>query len=35
MLLLLKWLAVAVSAGFFWLVGQFTVEYFNPYKKNS
>ncbi len=34
MLLLLKTLAIAVAAGFFWLVGQFTVEYFRPYKKH-
>ncbi len=34
MLLLLKTLAFAVAAGFFWLVGQFTVEYFRPYKKH-
>lgn len=34
MALLLKTLVVAVAAGFFWLVGQFTVEYFRPYKRN-
>ncbi|MBV6400611.1 MAG: hypothetical protein CNIPEHKO_00904 [Anaerolineales bacterium] len=34
MLLLLKTLAVAVAAGVFWLVGQFTLEYFRPYKRN-
>lgn len=34
MLLLIKWLAVAVATGFVWLVGQFTVEYFRPYKRN-
>jgi len=35
MLGLLKWFVVTLVAGFLWLVGKYTAEYFafNPYKK--
>ena len=35
MLVLLKWLVLTLGAGFLWLVGKYTAEYFsfNPYKK--
>lgn len=30
----LKWIAALIVAGFTWLIGNYTVEYFRPYKKN-
>lgn len=30
---LLKWIAAIIVAGFVWLVGVYTDEYFRPYKK--
>ena len=33
MTVLLKWIAAAVLAGFLWLIGIYTDEYFRPYKK--
>lgn len=33
MLTALKLIAVLLCAGFAWLVGNYTVEYFIPYKK--
>ena len=33
MTFLLKWIAAAVLAGFLWLIGIYTDEYFRPYKK--
>ena len=33
MILFVKWLAVLLTAGFLWLVGSYTAEYFRPYKK--
>lgn len=29
----LKWIATLLFAGFAWLVGKYTAEYFRPYKK--
>lgn len=33
MTVLLKWIAAGVVAGFLWLIGIYTDEYFRPYKK--
>ena len=35
MFTLIKWIVTALVAGFLWLVGKYTAEYFafNPYKK--
>ncbi len=33
MLSVLKWIATLLFAGFAWLVGKYTAEYFRPYKK--
>ncbi len=33
MLTLFKWILAAVVAAFLWLVGKYTAEYFQPYKK--
>ncbi|HSL42726.1 MAG TPA: hypothetical protein VK897_04790 [Anaerolineales bacterium] len=33
MVVLLKWIAAGLIAGFVWLVGMYTEEYFRPYKK--
>lgn len=33
MTVLLKWIAAVVFAGFLWLIGSYTDEYFRPYKK--
>ena len=30
---LLKWVTAGLLAGFVWLVGMYTDEYFRPYKK--
>jgi len=34
MITIVKWLVTALLAGFAWLVGNYTVEYFRPYKRN-
>ncbi len=34
MITIVKWLVTAVLAGLAWLVGNYTVEYFRPYKRN-
>jgi hypothetical protein len=33
MLTLVKWIALAFLAALTWLVGKYTVEYFQPYKR--
>lgn len=33
MIVVLKWIAALLVAGFVWLVGVYTDEYFRPYKK--
>lgn len=33
MTVVLKWIVAVVIAGFVWLVGVYTDEYFRPYKK--
>jgi len=33
MLTIVKWIATAVFAGLVWLIGNYTTEYFRPYKK--
>lgn len=33
MSVLLKWIVAVLIAGFVWLVGVYTDEYFRPYKK--
>jgi hypothetical protein len=33
MITVLKWIAAVLVAGFLWLVGMYTDEYFRPYKK--
>jgi len=35
MVTIIKWLLTAVLAGFAWLVGNYTVEYFRPYNRNK
>jgi hypothetical protein len=34
MITIVKWIVTAVLAGLAWLVGNYTVEYFRPYKRN-
>lgn len=34
MLIFAKLLAALLTAGFLWLVGNYTVEYFKPYKRH-
>jgi len=31
MITLIKWLLTALVAGFLWLIGKYTAEYFGPY----
>jgi len=31
---IVKWFITALLAGLAWLVGNYTVEYFRPYKRN-
>jgi hypothetical protein len=33
MFVIVKWIVVALLAGFTWLVTGYTIEYFRPYKK--
>jgi hypothetical protein len=33
MLTYIKWILMLILAGFAWLVGLYTAEYFRPYKK--
>jgi hypothetical protein len=33
MFIIVKWIVVALLAGFAWLVTGYTIEYFRPYKK--
>jgi hypothetical protein len=33
MFVIVKWIIVALLAGFAWLVTGYTIEYFRPYKK--
>jgi len=35
MITVLKWIAVVLLAGFSWLLGIITLEYFRPYRKIS
>ena len=35
MIVFVKWLIAALLAGFAWLVGTYTVEYFRPYNRNK
>jgi hypothetical protein len=35
MIIFVKWLAALLAAGFLWLVGSYTLEYFNPYKRRG
>jgi hypothetical protein len=34
MIIFAKLLAALLAAGFLWLVGNYTAEYFKPYKRN-
>lgn len=34
MITIAKWFITAVLAGLAWLVGNYTVEYFRPYKRD-
>lgn len=33
MFTIIKWIVAAVFAGFAWLIGKYTVEYYRPYKR--
>ena len=33
MITLVKWIVTALVAGFLWLIGKYTAEYFGPYTK--
>lgn len=35
MIVIAKWLLATLLAGFAWLVGNYTVEYFRPYNRNK
>jgi hypothetical protein len=34
MITIIKWIVTVVFAGLTWLVGNYTIEYFKPYKRN-
>ena len=34
MITIVKWIVTVLFAGLVWLVGNYTAEYFRPYKRN-